>query len=328
MSGKEDLIVHASYRGTGRAYEGEQFVAEVDYLLKEVEESLDAVPPITRPAGGSAGARTIYGFIKSPSAESLYNRYLGKVLTLHCEDGRALDFSITQKPEVNACLVNALRGFTPEQPPLPPGTPLPLWEDDAEFQAIRRLMEGHTLVGVNDSYMLYQFALQTSSLPGDVAEVGVYKGGTAKLLAKAVEAAGKDVHLFDTFSGMPPTDSARDLHRQGDFGDVTYEEVQEYLSDCPHAHLYQGIFPDTAAPVEGKSFCLVHVDVDIYTSVLASCQFFYPRLVSGGVIVFDDYGRLSCPGAKAAVDEFFADKAERPIYSGHSHSAQAFVIKI
>jgi O-methyltransferase len=209
-----------------------------------------------------------------------------------------------------------------------PGTPLPLWEMDVQFQAIRKLMEGHTLVGVNDSYTIYQFALHVKSLPGDVAEVGVYKGGTAWLLAKAFEATGKDVHLFDTFGGMPPTDSSRDHHKQGDFDDVTYEEVREYLGDCPHAHLYKGFFPDTAVAVEAKTFCLVHVDADIYRSVLDCCQFFYSRLTSGGVMIFDDYGRLSCPGAKAAVDEFFAAKAEHPIYNGHSHSAQAFVIKI
>jgi len=209
-----------------------------------------------------------------------------------------------------------------------PGTPLPLWEADMQYQAIRKLMEGHTLVGVNEGHIIYQFALHAKSLPGDVAEVGVYKGGTAKLLAKAFEATGKNVHLFDTFNGMPATDPSRDRHKQGDFADVTYEEVKEYLSDCPHAHLYRGFFPDTTVPVEEKTFSLVHVDVDIYRSVLDSCQFFYPRLVSGGIIIFDDYGRLSCPGAKAAVDEFFANKVEHPIYCGNSHSAQAFVVKI
>jgi O-methyltransferase len=66
------------------------------------------------------------------------------------------------------------------------------------------------------------------------------------------------------------------------------------------------------------------VDVDIYRSVLDCCRFFYPRLVTGGAIVFDDYGRNSCPGAKAAVDEFFADTPEQPVYVA---TGQAFVVK-
>jgi O-methyltransferase len=212
---------------------------------------------------------------------------------------------------------------------VPSGTPLPLWEQDMPFQAIRKLMEGQTIVGTNDSYMLYQFALHVrANVQGDVAEVGVYKGGTAKLLAKAFESTGQDIHLFDTFGGMPPTDAAMDVHREGDFGDVTFDEVRDYLSDCPRTHLYKGFFPDTATPIESRTFSFVHVDVDIYLSVLACCRFFYPRLASGGVMIFDDYGRVSCPGAKAAVDEFFAGRAEHPIYSGHSHSAQAFILKI
>ena len=217
----------------------------------------------------------------------------------------------------------------PMREQLPPGTPLPLWETDVPFQAVLRLMDGHSVVGANDAYMLYQFALHIKqNVKGDVAEVGVYKGGTAKLLAKVFEATGQHIHLFDTFGGMPPTDSSRDAHTEGDFGDVTLDEVKAYLMDFPQTRLYQGFFPSTAGPVEQTTFSLVHVDVDIYRSVLDACQFFYPRLASGGIMIFDDYGRVSCPGAKTAVDEYFMDKSERPIYSGHSHSAQAFVIKV
>lgn len=206
------------------------------------------------------------------------------------------------------------------------GAPLPLWEEDASFQALRRQFEGQTVVPESDSYLLFQFAQQVRALSGDAAEVGVYKGGTARMLAKTLEPAGKSVHLFDTFAGMPLTDPGRDLyHRPGDFADTSLEAVRAFLADCPNVRLHQGLFPQTAGPVEGASFCLVHADVDIYQSELDCCRFFYPRLVRGGVIVFDDYGRNSCPGARAAVDEFFADKPEQPVYLP---SGQAFVVKL
>ncbi len=326
MDTKTELKLIESFNGKGKVYNGEQFIADVNYSIKEIEEALNVELSEGR-ASREVEQRTICGIVESTQVELLYS-YLGARLTLHFQDGRVLDFAVTDKLSGNNCLIKNLGAFKMDQPNMIPGTPLPLWENDVEFQAIRTRMEGHTLVGVNDSYIIYQFALHTRSLPGDSAEVGVYKGGTAMLLAKAFEATGKNVHLFDTFGGMPPTDSSRDRHKQGDFDDVTYEEVKEYMSDCPHAHLYKGFFPNTAGPVEEKTFCLVHVDVDIYQSVLDCCRFFYPRLTSGGVMIFDDYGRWSCPGAKAAVDEFFADKAEHPIYSGHSHSAQAFVVKI
>ena len=224
-----------------------------------------------------------------------------------------------------------LRLEQPEPTPAPPqeteepsGRQLPLWDTDAEFQALRREMEGHTLVSDVDSYFSYRAARSVLKLAGDVAEVGVYKGGTARMLAKIFAPTGKTVHLFDTFAGMPAVDPARDLHHAGDFSDVSLEGVSEYLSDCPNVRLYQGFFPATSGPIEGSTFCFVHADVDIYQSVLDCCRFFYPRLVAGGVLIFDDYGRNSCPGAKAAVDEFFADKAEQPVYVP---TGQAFVVK-
>jgi len=69
-----------------------------------------------------------------------------------------------------------------------------------------RQISGFTLVDKVRCFMIYQYAQQVTNLPGDVAEVGVYKGGTARLLAKTFERTGKTVHLFDTFSGMPPSE--------------------------------------------------------------------------------------------------------------------------
>ena len=225
---------------------------------------------------------------------------------------------------VLASLGYQIRRIEPSAPEGPTGRPLPLWDSDTAFQALRREMKGHTVVGGVASYFLYRLARHLRSLPGEVAEVGVYKGGTARMLATVFASTRKTVHLFDTFAGMPPVDPTRDLHREGDFGDASVEGVREYLRDCPHVRLHQGFFPATAGPTEDRTFCLVHADVDIYRSVLDCCRFFYPRLVTGGAIIFDDYGRESCPGAKAAVDEFFAGTPEQPVYVP---TGQAFVVK-
>jgi O-methyltransferase len=202
--------------------------------------------------------------------------------------------------------------------------PLQLWNDDFEFNEILKTIE-YTLVDRARCYILFQFAKQCSKLEGDVAEVGVYKGGTARLMALTLASRAKKVlHLFDTFEGMPLTDTTVDHHRKGDFADTSLDSVQRQLKGCGDVRFYKGFFPDTAGPVENSRFCLVHVDADIYQSVKDSCTFFYPRLESGGVIVFDDYGFPSCPGARKAVDEFFADKAESPVYLP---SGQCVVVK-
>ena len=70
----------------------------------------------------------------------------------------------------------------------------------------------------------------------------------------------------------------------------------------------------------------MHVDVDLYSSTRAAFEFFYPRMVSGGVMVCDDYGAPAyVDAAKRAVDEMFADRAEYPISLG---TGQCFVVKL
>jgi O-methyltransferase len=192
--------------------------------------------------------------------------------------------------------------------------PLPVWTDDREFMRIFGKIE-YTLVDHARCYVLHQLAKQAAQLPGDLAEVGVYRGGTAKLLALTVAPrAKKDLQLFDTFTGMPPADANADRHHEGDLGDTSLEAVQRSLRDCKNVYFYKGFFPDTASPIENSRFCMVHIDADIYKSVKDSCVFFYPRMEKGGIMVFDDYGFPSCPGARKAVNEFFSDKPEAPIY--------------
>ena len=202
--------------------------------------------------------------------------------------------------------------------------PAPYWDTDAAFAAIMKQIP-YTLVDPVRCYMLYQCALQASRLGGDAAEVGVYRGGTARLIACALQGTGARIHLFDTFEGMPSTDPAHDEHRQGDFSDTSLESVQRNLAGLANVAFYPGFFPATAPPVAGLSFALAHIDVDIYRSVLDCCAFFYPRMVPGGIMVFDDYGFDTCPGAKQGVDEFFRGTPERPLYLP---SGQCLVVKL
>ncbi len=190
----------------------------------------------------------------------------------------------------------------------------PLWDDDDHFNELMRQITEYTLIDKVRCFMIYQYARQVATLSGDVAEVGVYRGGTARLLAKTFEEKNKTVHLFDTFSGMPSTNPSKDLHKEGDLNDTSLERVETYLYDCKNVCFYPGLFPTTSKPIENILFCLVHIDVDIYKSIADSCKFFYPRLEIGGIMVFDDYGSFSCPGVKLAVDEFFSDKPENPCY--------------
>lgn len=191
-----------------------------------------------------------------------------------------------------------------------------LWKEDADFWRLRQEVQPRTALNPAKLFALYQFTRNAAALEGEVAELGVYKGGSARLLARifAGRCPQKQILLFDTFAGLPAADRARDIYREGELADTSLEEVRAYLRDCPNVRFYKGLFADTLPAVRDHRFCLVHVDVDLYASVRECCAFFYPRMVSGGIMVFDDYGFLSCPGARQAVDDFFAEKREAPVY--------------
>jgi O-methyltransferase len=152
-------------------------------------------------------------------------------------------------------------------------------------------------------------------LDGDFAEVGVYRGGSAEIIASA-KGNTKSLYLFDTFEGMPEVNSKVDnYHRKNDFNDTSYSNVCEGLSAYSNVFVYKGIFPEeNGNKIKDKKFSLVHIDVDIYKSYSDCLNFFYPLMVDGGIIILDDYYEVTCEGAKTATDEFFYDKPEKPIW--------------
>ena len=193
--------------------------------------------------------------------------------------------------------------------------PASLADMDEEYRMIREQVRDYTLLSDERLQVLHQIGRATAHLPGDVAEVGVYRGGTAYLLATLFSDENKRLRLFDTFSGIPALVDSVDIHREGDFSDVNINAVAQYLSEFDNIVFHPGIFPDSVTPeADAGRYCFVHVDADIYRSVLDSCAFFHPRLVQGGMMLFDDYGFSSCPGVRKAVDEFFADKLHKPVY--------------
>jgi O-methyltransferase len=153
-----------------------------------------------------------------------------------------------------------------------------------------------------DAYQLFAAARSTAKLEGAVAEVGVFKGATARLLLEALPE--KTLHLCDTFEGLPDSQDGLD---KGQFCG-TLEEVRRYL-DNPRVVYHRGYFPrDTAHEIENERFSFVHLDVDYYDGTLAALQFFWPRMVKGAVVLTHDYVWL--PGPTKAFDEFFRDRVE------------------
>lgn len=188
------------------------------------------------------------------------------------------------------------------------------WQTMEEFEAILASgVQEATVVDLSRLYLLYQWLLMALPLPGDCIEIGSFRGGTAKLISETLLRRGADgeLHLFDTFAGMPERLSLDEAGLKGCFSDTSAEAVGRLLANNPRVYLHAGIFPETIPPgLHEHRFRFAHIDVDIERSVRDCLAFVYPRLVPGGVIVVDDYGHAECPGATRAVEGFFADKPE------------------
>jgi predicted O-methyltransferase YrrM len=147
-------------------------------------------------------------------------------------------------------------------------------------------------------------------IPGDFAEVGVYQGNTAYILAQAVRASGRRLFLFDTFEGFPGA-HARDRADAVPFSDTSLESVRKLVGTQAVCYV-RGCFPESLAQIElPATFALVHLDCDLRDPMLAALQTFYPRLSPGGLIVLHDYCSGHWAEAAQAIDAFMADKRER-----------------
>jgi hypothetical protein len=187
---------------------------------------------------------------------------------------------------------------------------------------VRKVRKQRTcLLTAYECFIVHSFAQSYGRLGGDLAEVGCFQGGSTKLICEAKK--NSTLHVFDTFEGLPKS-SAQDrwIHDENQYS-CGLDSVREYLKDYEGVHFYKGRFPETAGPVSDRTFSFVHCDVDLYESTLGCLEFFYPRLIRGGVLLSHDYSVLA--GVKTAFTEFFADKPETPI---ELPTTQCMIIKL
>lgn len=159
-------------------------------------------------------------------------------------------------------------------------------------------------------YLMRQ--LEDKDIPGAMAELGVYKGDTAKLIHHM--APYRDLYLFDSFNGLPKQVIREDCDgtirpQTVDFSDTKPEQVLKHINGNSKVKIVEGIFPETTSSIPDVDYALVHIDADLYQSTLDALAYFYPRLSPGGMIIVHDYHH-NWEGVRKAVDEFDTTVAE------------------
>jgi O-methyltransferase len=97
--------------------------------------------------------------------------------------------------------------------------------------------------------------------------------------------------------------------------------VKEALGAFPRIEFFPGWIPGAFPDEPGARYRFVHLDVDVYQPTRDSLDYFYPRLVPGGMIVCDDYG---WPGARKAIEEFRARTGA--VFESNAH-LQAYTVR-
>ena len=196
------------------------------------------------------------------------------------------------------------------------------WFADEQFFRDFYALESHDLTA-DRRYTLRQLLSLVDRVPGDTAECGVYGGSSSWFICDHFRSSGRTHHGFDSFEGLSdPAAVDGSYWRVGDLS-ISENAARELLQPFD-VRLYRGWIPQRFPEVADRTFAFVHIDVDLYEPTRESLEFFYPRIAPGGVILLDDHGFTTCPGATRAADEYMADKPESIVLLT---TGQAFIVK-
>lgn len=181
---------------------------------------------------------------------------------------------------------------------------------------------------------LYELYKMTLGVAGHVAEAGVYKGAGSLLFAKLTKIFEPEsltlVHGFDWFEGMHPTqEEPASLNKsyKEDYERLIHLIKAQRLNDVIHIHKLD-IVTELKAFFDKNNymqFKLVFLDAGQYDIVKSCLEHFWPRLTSGGIMVFDQFNHETSPGETRAVKEFMPDAKIRTL--PFSWMPTAYVVK-
>jgi hypothetical protein len=154
-------------------------------------------------------------------------------------------------------------------------------------------------------------------ISGAFAECGVFRGYFARIMNRLCPE--RKLYLFDTFGSFAESDLKADIEtgaipaerKEGLLATFTHTSAEAVVSSLPHPErviVRKGFFPETTKPEIADEFCFVDLDFDLYTPILAGLRYFWPKMVSGGVILVHDYfWQDDYLGPSRAVHEFAAE---------------------
>jgi hypothetical protein len=184
-----------------------------------------------------------------------------------------------------------------------------------------------------------------NEIAGDIVECGVYLGASIVAVMRTLQRLGaeRDIWLYDTFEGMPKpqaldqfcSESSGDAHQiwedaNRDGSGWVKAELDAVKTNLSHVgypqervHFVKGLVEDTIPSTMPDKIALLRLDTDFYSSTKHELVHLFPRVVSGGVVIVDDYGAFK--GSKQATDEYLREQGLKVLLSRIDEHVRLFV---
>lgn len=192
----------------------------------------------------------------------------------------------------------------------------------SEFNELKKnFIKNNKLNNSGDIVRLWSLILNVKQLlndriEGQFAELGVYRGNTASVLAYYAKLNNRKVYLFDTFKGFDEKDiTGIDSEKKNIFNDTSIDIVKKIIGkNIDSCQFIEGYFPDSTEDFNNSiKYSFVSLDCDLYEPMKAGLNYFFPLLSTGGILFIHDYSSYFWEGAKIAVDEFCRENNLYPI---------------
>ncbi len=163
-------------------------------------------------------------------------------------------------------------------------------------------------------YIVCWFANMVKQLPGEFVECGVNTGAYSRAVIEYIDFKNlnKTFYLLDTYQGLVPNQITEKEHKAGigaylhNYKDV-YDQVLETFKDFP-VKVIKGAIPETLPQCDAKEICYLSIDMNVIAPEIAAVNYFWNKVVKGGVILLDDYGFPKHIEQKMAFDQFAKER--------------------
>ena len=197
------------------------------------------------------------------------------------------------------------------------------WFDDDAFMSTYEIIKDYTLVDIYRCYEIFTLIKQIEYIDGDVVEVGTYRGGTSGIISSVLNGfkLSKDFYAIDTFEGVVKVNHNDPSYKGGEHK-ASINEFKELFKklNINLPTILTGIYPDDFPEFNIEKVCFLHIDVDIYQSAKDIYESLEKKVVSGGIILFDDYGFKGTSGVAKFCNDIKYNNDYKFIHNLNGHA--------